>query len=152
MRLIDFLTQRQIPHTRLSHRPAYTANRIAQVLHVPGQEMAKTVLVRTDHGHVLAVLPSTCLVDLDELRQMIGEEHAWLASESEIETLFPDCERGAMPPFGSLYDLPTLVDESMTEDDEIVFEGETHQEAIRMRFADYLAVEHPRFGHFASRN
>jgi Ala-tRNA(Pro) deacylase len=151
MRLVDFLNRQGIPHTRLHHRPAYTANRIAQVLHVPGKEMAKTVLVRTDHGHVLAVLPATHLVDLECLREALGEEHAWLASETEIETLFPDCERGAMPPFGSLYDLPTLIDESLADDEEIVFEGENHEEAIRMKYADYLAAEHPRIGHFACR-
>lgn len=151
MRLDDFLTRQRIPHTRLPHSTAYTANRIAQTLHVPGKEIAKTVLVRTDHGHVLAVLPATHQVDLELLRQELGEEHAWLATEGEIETVFTDCERGAMPPFGSLYDLPTVVDETLADDDEIVFESASHQEAIRMRYADFLAAEHPRIGHFACR-
>ena len=116
----------------------------------PWKDVAKTVLVRTAHGHVLAVLPATHQVDLDQLRRDLKEEKADLATEGEMEQLFPDCERGAIPPFGSLYQVPTVVDESLAQDDEIVFEGQTHDEAIRMRFRDYEAVEHPRLGHFAT--
>jgi len=151
MRLDEFLIDRKVPFTRLPHRTVYTANRIAQALHVPGKDVAKTVLVRTSHGHVLAVLPATHQVDLDQLRRDLKEEQADLATESEMEQLFPDCERGAIPPFGSLYQMPTVVDETLAKDEEIVFEGQTHEEAIRMRFRDYEAVEHPRLGHFATR-
>ncbi|HEY8504993.1 MAG TPA: YbaK/EbsC family protein [Gemmataceae bacterium] len=151
MRLDEFLSSRHVPFTRLSHPPAYTANRVAQALHVPGKEMAKTVLLRTGHGYVLAVLPATHRVDLDQLRQELGEEEVWLATEEEMDKLFPDCERGAMPPFGSMYHLPTLMDEALAADEEIVFEGQNHEEAIRMTCRDYLAVEHPRVGHFAYR-
>jgi Ala-tRNA(Pro) deacylase len=151
MRLDEFLTDRKVAFTRLPHRTAYTANRVAQTLHVPGKDMAKSVLVRTGHGHVLAVLPATHQVDLDRLRRDLKEDQADLATEAEMEELFPDCERGAIPPFGSLYQVPTLVDESLTQDEEIVFEGQTHDEAIRMRFRDYESVEHPRLGHFATR-
>ena len=103
--------------------PAWQAifeNRVAQMLRVPGQEMAKTVLVRTGHGHVLAVLPATHQVDLDRLRRDLKEDQADLATENDMERIFPDCERGAMPPFGSLYQLPTLVDESLARDEERV--------------------------------
>lgn len=151
MKIDEFLTSRQVPFTRLPHRPAYTANRVAQTLHVPGQEMAKSVLVRTPHGHVLAVLPATHRVDLDRLRLDLDEREAELATESEMEQLFQDCERGAIPPFGSLYQLTTVVDESLTADDEIVFESQNHEEAIRMAYRDYEAVEHPRVGHFGQR-
>src|SRR5262245_26428266 len=131
MRLDEFLNNQHIAFRRLPHRPAYTANRVAQTLHVPGKEMAKTVLLRTDQGYVLAVLPSTHQVDLDRVRDDLGASWVGLASESEMEQLFPDCERGAMPPFGSLYRLTTIADESLAEDDEIVFEGQSHEEAIR---------------------
>src|SRR5262245_16822446 len=151
MKLDEFLTSQGVPYQRLHHRPAYAANRVAQALRVPGQEMAKAVLVRTGHGHALAVLPATHRVDLERLRQDLGEEQVGLASEGEMEQLFPDCERGAVPPFGSLYRLPTLVDESLAADEEIVFEGQSHEEAIRMAYRDYVAVEHPRVGHFACR-
>jgi Ala-tRNA(Pro) deacylase len=151
MRLDEFLSDLKVPFTRLPHRTEYTANRVAQSLHVPGKDMAKTVLVRTGHGHVLAVLPATHHVDLDRLRRDLKEDQVDLATEGEMEQLFPDCERGAIPPFGSLYQVPTLVDESLTQDEEIVFEGQTHEEAIRMRFRDYESVEHPRLGRFATR-
>ena len=151
MRLDEYLTEKHVPFTRLPHRPAYTANRVAQLLHVRGKDMAKTVLVRTGHGHILAVLPATHRVDLERLRQDLGEDQVGLASETEMERLFPDCERGAMPPFGSLYHLTTVVDESLTADDSIVFEGQSRDEAIRMTYRDFDAVEHPRLGHFAFR-
>lgn len=149
MRLDEFLTDHRVPFQRLHHPPVYTANRVAQVLHVPGREMAKTVLVRAGQGYVLTVLPATHRVDLDRLRQDLHEDEVDLASESEMEQLFPDCERGAMPPFGSMYHLPTMVDETLCEDDEIVFEGQDHEQAIRMTYRDFEAVEHPQRGHFA---
>src|SRR4051812_31953266 len=111
MRLDEFLTEQHVPFNRLPHRPAYAANRVAQMLHVPGKDMAKSVLLKTHDGYLLAVLPATHRVDMDRLRQQMRDDFVTLASESDIERVFPDCERGAMPPFGSLYEVPTLVDE-----------------------------------------
>jgi Ala-tRNA(Pro) deacylase len=149
MKIDDLLTSRHIPFERLYHRPAYTAQRMAQMLHVPGKEVAKSVLLRTDQGYVLTVLPANQKVDLERVRQCLGEESVDLASETEMERLFPDCERGAMPPFGSLYHVPTLMDESLAEDERIVFEAQNHEEAIRISYRDYEAIEHPRKGCFA---
>jgi Ala-tRNA(Pro) deacylase len=149
MKLDELLTSRHIPFERLYHRPAYTAQRVAQVLHVPGKEMAKTVLLRTDQGYALIVLPANHKVDLDRVRQCLDQDTVELATEPEMDRLFPDCERGAMPPFGSLYHLPTFMDESLAQDDQIVFEAQSHEEAIRMSEKDYEAVEHPRKGCFA---
>ena len=149
MNLNEFLDSRHVPFERLQHRTAYSANRAAQALHVPGRAFAKTVLLRTGHGYALAVLPATHRVDLERAREDLGEDRVEMASEDEMERLFPDCERGAMPPFGSLYQLPTLVDESLAEDEQIAFEAHTHEDAIRMAYRDYEAIEHPRHGHFA---
>ena len=149
MKLDQFLTRRHIPFESLHHRPTYTANGVAQELHVPGKEVAKTVLVRAGDGYALAVLPATCRVDLERIRQQLGETRVEMASEAEMDTLFPDCERGAIPPFGSLYQLPTLVDESLAEDDEIVFDAHSHTDAIRMAYRDYIDLEHPVSGRFA---
>ena len=149
MKLDEFLSEQQVPFERLHHAPAYTAHRVAQLLHVPGREMAKTVLVRTDEGYVLTVLPATHHVDLEQLRADLDAGDVDLASEAEMERLFPDCERGAMPPFGSLYHMPTVVDQALAEDNVIVFEAQDHEQAIRMAYRDYEAVEHPRRGHFA---
>ncbi len=152
MNLDEFLDSRHVPFERLRHRAAYSANRVAQALHVPGKEVAKSVLLRTGRGYALAVLPSTHQVDLESARRDLGEERVEMANEDEMERLFPDCERGALPPFGSLYQMPTLVDDSLAEDEQIVFEGQTHEDAIRMAYRDYEAVEHPRHGHFARRD
>jgi Ala-tRNA(Pro) deacylase len=140
---------RHVSFERLHHRPQYTANRVAQALHVPGREMAKTVILRTSDGYMMAVLPATHRVNLERMREELGERDLDFASEAEMDRLFPDCERGAMPPFGSLYNLPTMVDETLAEDDDIVFEAQNHEEAFRMKFRDYEEVEQPRHGRFA---
>src|SRR5262249_9735938 len=105
MQLDEFFTGKHIAFQKLPHRPAYTANRMAQALHVPGHEVAKTVLLRTGAGYAVAVLPATHRLDLDELRACLHDEHVDMASENDMDQLFPDCERGAVPPFGSLYRL-----------------------------------------------
>jgi Ala-tRNA(Pro) deacylase len=152
MRVDELLTRNHVPFERLTHPTAYTAGSVAQALHVPGREMAKTVLLRTTRGYALAVLPATHRVDLDCLQRDLGEtQQVEMASEDEMDQLFPDCERGAMTPFGSLYKIPTVVDEELTRDDSIVFEAQCHDEAIRMKYRDYESMEHPRIGHFACR-
>jgi Ala-tRNA(Pro) deacylase len=148
MKLEEILTSHRIPFERLHHRPAYTANRVAQLLHVPGKEMAKTVLLRADDRYVLAVVPASYQIDMEQFRQRFGAQKVNLASETEMDGLFPDCERGAIPPFGSLYNLQTVVEDALAEDDQIVFEAQDHENAIRMTFRDYEAMEHPARGHF----
>jgi Ala-tRNA(Pro) deacylase len=152
MKLDEMLANRHVSFERIHHRPVYTANRIAQELHVPGKEVAKTVLLRTDRGYVLAVVPATHRIDLEEVRKKLDLEDIEMAGEGEMSRVFPDCEVGAIPPFGSIYNLPTLVDESLAEDDRIVFESQNHEDAIRMSYKDYEQIEHPvraRFAHHA---
>jgi Ala-tRNA(Pro) deacylase len=144
MNVQEFLTQRKVPFQALEHRPTYTAQRLAQVVHVPEEEVAKAVLLRADDGYVLTVLPATRGVDLGRVRQLVGAELVELATEPECGDCFPDCELGALPPFGSKYGMRTIVDRSLAEDDEIVFEGNTHHEAVRMKFRDYEQLEQPR--------
>ena len=95
------------------------------------------------------MLPASYRVDLDQVRRELGEEWVEMGSEEDMDHLFPDCERGAIPPFGSLYHVPTLVDESLADDEQIVFEAQNHEEAIRMSYRDYETVEHPVHGRFA---
>ncbi|MFN4261466.1 MAG: aminoacyl-tRNA deacylase [Gemmataceae bacterium] len=149
MTVHDYLDQQHIWYERLPHAPAYSASRMAQTLHVPGKNVAKTVLLRTDNGYVITVLPATHVLDKTRLCQVLGVQNAELASEAEMEPLFPNCERGVIPPFGSMFQLPTYVDEALTKDDEIIFEDQTHEEAIRMKYRDFEALEHPRHGTFA---
>jgi len=152
MRLDEFLSNHQVPFERLEHREVFSANRVAQALHVPGREVAKAVLLRSGAGYALVVLPATHHVDLQQVGRDLGAERVELADEDEVGRMFPDCERGAVPPFGSLYDLPTLVDASLADDERIVFEAQNHHEAIRMNYRDYESLEHPRRGDFARRD
>jgi Ala-tRNA(Pro) deacylase len=151
MKIQAFLESQGVPFTALKHRPTYDAQRTAQVLHVHGNEMAKTVLLRANGGYVyvVAVLPATKKIDLEKTREVLGGAKVELATEVEISEHCPDCEIGALPPFGSQYDMKTIVDESLAEDDEIVFEGNTHEEAIRMKYADFARVEQPLVADFA---
>jgi Ala-tRNA(Pro) deacylase len=153
MNVCKFLEERGVNFEVLPHQAAYDAQHLAQVLHVPGREFAKTVLLRANHryGYIVAVLPATRQIDFAKLsRQMCGCE-VELASESEIADHCPDCEFGVLPPFGSQYAMRTVVDESLTKDPELVFEGNTHEEAIRMRFQDFVRVEQPLILEFSRR-
>ncbi|MDZ7374459.1 MAG: YbaK/EbsC family protein [candidate division KSB1 bacterium] len=142
-RLKQFLDEEGVKYVSIKHSRAYTAQEIAAAMHVPGQELAKTVLVKLDGKMAMIVLPASYTVDLEALRKCTGASQAELAREEEFRELFPDCELGAMPPFGNLYGLPVYVDESITQDKEIVFNACSHTEAIRMAYADYERLVHP---------
>jgi Ala-tRNA(Pro) deacylase len=149
-RLRTYLDENKIPYTLMSHSPAYTAQAAAATLHVPGKELAKSVVVKSGEDAVLAVLPASFHVNLKKLGELVGKG-ARLASEQEFIGLFPDCELGAMPPLGQLYHLPVYVDKSLEADEEIVFNAGTHRDAIRMKFADFKRLANPRVADFASK-
>jgi Ala-tRNA(Pro) deacylase len=145
MNIQTFLHERRVPFDILSHEPTYDAQHMAHSVHVSGHEVAKTVLLRANHAYsyIVAVLPATRMIDFARARRALGGPELALATEVEMSSLCPDCEIGALPPFGSQYGLKTVVDESLAEDEYIVFEGNTHAEAIRMKFADFLDLEQP---------
>ncbi len=152
MSIREFLRNQSVPFTALLHAPAMSAARLARSVHVPGQQVAKGVLVRSGTAYVLAVLPSTHRVDLDRLAIALDRNPADLriATEDEVEQIFADCERGALPPFGHLYGMITVVDASLASVGELVIEGNTRHEGIRLRYRDYEAVEAPLRARFAS--
>jgi Ala-tRNA(Pro) deacylase len=145
MNLQTFLKERRVPFDILTHEPTYDAQHMAQAVHVPGREVAKTVLLRANHGYkyVVAVLSATSMIDFQQAAKALGGSELSLATEVEMTGVCPDCEIGALPPFGSHYGLETVVDESLAADEWIVFEGNTHAESIRMKFADFCDLEHP---------
>lgn len=151
MNVQEFLSDKQVRFQALPHREVYDAQRLAQELHTPGREVAKTVLLRADHAfvYVVAVLPATKTIDFDKVSAALGGSEIELATELEIKEHCPDCEIGTLPPFGSQYGMKTLVEESLTEDEEIVFEGNNHHEAIRMRYEDFQRLEEPLVARFA---
>jgi Ala-tRNA(Pro) deacylase len=152
MNVDNFLSERNVAFDLIPHRDTYDAQRMAQVLHVAGREVAKTVLLRADgdYAYVVAVLPATKHIDLAKAGKVLGGTKLELATEVEIAEHCPDCEFGVLPPFGSQYNMRTLVDESLTEDEEIYFEGNTHHESIRMKFADFRRLEEPLIASFAT--
>jgi Ala-tRNA(Pro) deacylase len=147
-RLKSYLDKNKVNYARLSHPPAYTAQAAAATMHVPGKEMAKTVVICAGAQTVLAVLPASYHVDLKRMSEILGEP-ARLATEQEFYSLFPDCETGAMPPFGSLYGLPVYVDPSLADDEEIVFPAGTHRDALRMHYEDFARLASPQVVAFA---
>lgn len=150
-RLKSFLDSNQIPYQSLSHATTYTAQGAAAVMQISGREIAKTVVLRTGEQEgetILAVLPGPRHVKVDKLSSVVGKP-VRLATEAEFSSLFPDCELGAMPPFGSLYNLPVYVDESLSRDREIVFNAGTHHDAVRMSYEDFARLAKPRVCSFA---
>lgn len=143
MNVQRFLHDRGVWFESIEHQPTFDAFSLAETVHVVLQEVAKPVLLWVDNGYVLVVLPASKSVDLMRIKQLLDAEHVELASEAECGHEFVDCEFGARLPFGSQYGLRTLMDESLHDDDEIVFEGNTHRQAIRMKRADYVKLEKP---------
>ena len=138
-----FLDQHHVKYIVISHSKAYTAQGIAAVTHIPGQELAKTVIVKLDEALAMAVLPASYKVDLAALKKATGVAEAGLASEREFKQCFPDCETGAMPPFGNLYGIPVYLDETLTRDTEFAFNAGSHLQLIRMSCADFEKLVKP---------
>ena len=143
-KLKEFLDSKGAKYESVSHSPAYSAQRVAASAHISGKELAKTVIVRIDGEFAMAVLPASCRVHLGRLKSALSASHAELATEAEVEKLFPDCEKGAVPPFGNLYDLDVYVAEQLTADEEIVFSAGTHKELMRTSYKDFARLVEPK--------
>lgn len=142
-KLKRFLDDNDVKYVTIKHSKAYTAQEVAASAHIPGKEVAKTVMVKINGDMSMAVLPASYSVDFDELQKVTGASTVELASEKEFKDLFPECEVGAMPPFGKLYGLQTFMAASLAEDELISFNAGTHTELIQMSFADYERLEKP---------
>jgi Ala-tRNA(Pro) deacylase len=145
-----FLKEARVPFTAFRHPPAFTTQEMAAVSHVPGRSWAKVVVCFVDDDTpILAVLPAHLIVDLEKLRVLAGASGIRLAREPEFARFYPDCEPGAMPPFGNLYLQPVFVDRSLVGEVEMVFNAGTHTDAIRMHYGDFLDLSHAVVGAFA---
>jgi Ala-tRNA(Pro) deacylase len=151
MRISDYLTTQQIDFERLPHPPAFSAQKRAKYLRLPGRQVAKSVLLAGPSGYLLAVLPATHHVDTKTLAEHLGGS-VRLASDREIAAVFRDCEWGVVPPFGGCYGLATLLDDSIKSDAPLVLETHTHFESIRLLCRDFERLEHPRRLPFARRS
>lgn len=148
----DYLEKNRISFETIYHCPVRCSTRRAHSVHVSGRQVAKSVLVRTGERHVLAVLPATCLVDLELLSAALEGAPVSLATEDEVDLVLDDCERGALPPFGRLYGIQTIVDPSLAEAEEVLFMGNARHEGLRLRYRDFEALESPIHARFAKKN
>ena len=142
-KLKEFLDSHDVKYVTITHSPAFTAQEVAASAHVPGRELAKTVMVKLDGQMVMVVLPASMRVDLDRLREATGAKSVALATEQEFKETFPECELGAMPPFGNLYGMKVFVADSLAEDEEIAFNAGSHTELLRMAYKDFERLAQP---------
>ncbi len=142
-KLRSVLEANHVAFTETIHPAAFTAREVASAEHLPAREVAKTVVLFGDGAYHMIVIPANKLVDFQEVRLALGLTHVRLATEEELSKLFCDCELGAMPPVGNIYDLPVYLDSSLAAEPEIVFNAGTHREAIHMRTADYRKLVNP---------
>ena len=142
-KLREYLDSHNIKYMVISHSVAYTAQGIAALVHLSGKKLAKTVILKIDGVLAMAVVPASLHVDLELIRETAGASLVEIATEQEFRDAFPDCETGAMPPFGNLYDIPVYADDSLAEYEEITFNAGTHRELMRMNWADMVRLVNP---------
>ena len=149
-KLEEFLNSHNIKYATMFHPQAFTAQEIAAAAHITGMELAKTVIAKIDGKIAMAVLPAPHRVDFDLLKAATGARKVELAKEQEFQDMFPDCEIGAMPPFGNLYGIEVLVEESLTQNEEIAFNAGSHTELVRLSYKDFETHVKPRIVRFSS--
>jgi len=148
-KLKGFLDSKEVKYVTIRHSTAYTAQEIAASAHIPGKELAKTVIVKIDDKLAMTVLPASFKIDFNHLKSLTGASKVELATEEEFKYRFPGCEIGAMPPFGNLYDLDVFVAKSLTDDEEIAFNAGSHSELIRLSYADFERLVGPKILKFS---
>ena len=143
-RVRRYLEETGIPYEMRIHPEAFTAQEVAASAHIPGKEIAKTVIVKVGDRMAMAVLPASKRLSVEALAEAIGSDDVRIAREYEFQALFPGCELGSMPPFGNLYGMDVYVHPELTKDDAIAFNAGSHTELIRMSYGDFERLVHPR--------
>jgi len=149
MKIFEYLDQSNADYAISEHKPAYSAQVMAAEEHEQGRYVAKPVIVKSEGNYIMCVLAAPHKVVYDKLRDYLGTQDVALADEEETRSLFPDCEEGAEPPFGHLYGIRTIMDESLEDDDHIIFQAGTHDKAIHMSMEEYLSLAKPEIADFA---
>lgn len=142
-KLTYFLDSNRVRYITMNHSPAFTSQEIAELTHTPGKSIAKSVLVFVDGNMAMAVLPGSYKINFTKLKEALGAREVRLAHEQEFKDKFPDCEIGAMPPFGNLYNIPVYVSKSLSEDYEITFNACSHRQIIKMSYRDFSKLVEP---------
>lgn len=142
-KLKEYLDSENVKYESVAHYETYTSQETAQSAHISGRELAKTVMVKINGRMAMAVLPASQKIDFALLKAAIGSM-AELAGEQEFIDIFPDCEVGAMPPFGNLYGMEVYVEEGLTRDEEIAFNAGSHIELMKLSYKDFARLVKPR--------
>jgi len=145
-----FLDENGVKYVTFQHSPAYTAQEIAQSAHIPGKNLAKIVMLRIDGRLAMAVIPASHQLNLRPLKDAANANMVKLANEQDFKGMFPDCETGAMPPFGNLYDMNVFVSEALAEDEAIAFNAGTHTELVGLAYRDFERLVRPKVGNFST--
>lgn len=148
-RLRELLDAQKVKYVVISHSPAYTAQEVAESAHVSGKVVAKTVVMNVDGRMLMAVLPATARIRVQALKDALSAQWVQVATEDEFKLSFPDCEVGAMPPFGSLYGMEVWVDDRLKTENDIVFNAGSHREVFKMAYRDFERLAKPRHASFA---
>jgi Ala-tRNA(Pro) deacylase len=148
-KLKNFLDKENIKYVSIKHSSAYTAQEIAATAHIPGKELAKTVMIKINGKMAMAVLPASYKIDVRLLQEITGADNVRLADESEFKDKFTDCEVGAMPPFGNLYNMEVFAASTLEDDEEIAFNACSHTELIKLSFKDFKRLVNPKIVEFA---
>jgi Ala-tRNA(Pro) deacylase len=149
MQVLEYLEKAGVKYEVKEHKPTFSAQQMAAAEHEPGKFVAKPVIVKVDGKFMMCVLAACYKVDLGALKKQLGAKSVELAEEEEIGRLCGDCELGAEPPFGNLYDIPTLMDRALESDDHIVFQAGTHDKAVKIKMADYRKLAKPKIVEFS---
>jgi Ala-tRNA(Pro) deacylase len=146
----ELLDREHVRYVTIQHSPAYTAQAVGASAHLPADEVAKTVMIEVDGRMAMAVLPASFQVEFDALKKALGTRDVRLLHENDFKDRFPDCEPGAMPPFGNLYGMPVFMSETLARQEYIAFSAGTHREVVIIPYADYERLVGPRVLNFAS--
>ena len=149
-KLKEFLDKEKIKYVSIVHSPAYTAQEVAASAHITGRELAKTVIVQLDGEMAMAVLPTNRKIVLQDLREVTGSDQVKFVAEEEFKKKFPDCETGAMPPFGNLYGMEVYAAASLSQNEQIAFNAGSHTEVIKLAYSDFERLVKPKVVSFTT--
>lgn len=142
-KLKEFLDSQKVKYNSVSHSPAFTSQEIAAAAHISGKQLAKTVIVDMDGGLAMVVVPANDQINFAKLREATGKAKIDLASESTFKNKFAECEVGAMPPFGNLYNMPVYVSSELSHQPQILFNAGSHSELMQLDYPDFERLVKP---------
>jgi Ala-tRNA(Pro) deacylase len=138
-----FLQESSIAYEVITHPQAFTAQQVAHAIHESGKVLAKTVILEADDTHVMCVVPAHHKVKIGWVKDLLSVKHVKLADEETMEKLFPDCEVGAMPPIGPLYNMQVIIAEELKGNPDIIFNACTHRHCVKMQYSDFERAVKP---------